>query len=193
MEEIWKSRGSIVWYFSMDKKIIGKNSKQFRNFYQKFFRSRRKRNFNSIFIVEELILKINSQIEWYSANTRKLSTIEKSMEILRNASSDVFLWIRKLLYIAHEFSFLHESRWSRERLWKRMPSSVFDEFCDRRLNPLYRGIITTENIGRVGSTAKSTRPSDLFIRNGKWHAWTPPYLSITHPSGWISSLAFYFR
>lgn len=170
MEEIWKSRGSIVWYFSMDKKIIGKNSKQFRNFYQKFFRSRRKRNFNSIFIVEELILKINSQTEWYSANTRKLSTIEKSMEILRNASSDVFLWIRKLLYIAHEFSFLHESRWSRERLWKRMPSSVFDEFCDRRLNPLYRGIITTENIGRVGSTAKSTRPSDLFIRNGKWHA-----------------------
>lgn len=171
-----------------------KTQNSFAIFTKNFLHSRRKRNFdfeNSIFTVEKLILKINSQTEWYSANARKLSTIEKSMEILRNASSDVFPLIRKLLYIVHEFSFLHESRWSRERLWKRMPSSVFDEFCDRRLNPLYRGIITTENIGRVGS--KSTRPSDLFIRNGKWHAWTPPCLSITHPSGWISSLAFYFR
>lgn len=42
--------------------------------------------------------------------------------------------------------------------------------CDRRLNPLYRRIIATENIGRVGlrmaadpTKCTADRPSDLFI------------------------------
>lgn len=71
--------------------------------------------------------------------------------------------------------------------------SVFeaDEFCDRRLNPLYRGIITAENIGRVGSTAKlqkSARP--IYPKWKMARLDTALYLSITHPSGWISSWLF---
>lgn len=135
------------------------------NFYQNFFRSRGKRNFNSIFIfIWEINPKENSRTEWYSANwifetfdDRKI--IENKAGNLEETSSGIFPWIRKLFYIAHSSnscfytSFVHQVRETRKCL-AGFSTPGRDEFCDRRLNPLYRGIITAKNIGRVGSTAK---------------------------------------
>lgn len=111
--------------------------------------------------------------------------------------SGIFPWIRKL-YIAHsslEFSFLHKFRSSGERNTK-MPSSVFDATPWRVLRSSIKSPLSRNNHGReyrsgwINCKTAKIRPTYLSeMENGtpRHHAL---HLSITHPSGWISSWLF---
>lgn len=94
-----------------------------------------------------------------------------------------------------EFLFLHEFRSSGERNTK-MPSSVFDATPWRVLRSSIKSPLSRNNHGReyrsgwINCKTAKIRPTYLSeMENGtpRHHAL---HLSITHPSGWISSWLF---
>lgn len=123
----------------------------------------------------------------WSKNYKKQGNLEESLSI--------FLWIRKLFYIAHSLnscfytSFVHQVRETRKCLdFRRRPRRVLRSSIK---SPLSRNNHGREyRSGWINCKTAKIRPTYLSeMENGtpRHHAL---HLSITHPSGWISSWLF---